>query len=972
MGKKLSVILIFLLGFINTSEGLVSLFSSIQPELFDVYVCDHYKYRPDGQAGREVLITYRGDKNMSNAKVEIGSEKGNETITLNTTRNDSISVLLLPNIGVEKNDTIVVCLTIGQNKLSREIIVHAMRHWTVYIYPHSHVDIGYTNTQENVEFIHKRNLDVAMDLAEKTAHYPADAKFRWNPEVVWPIERYLNSESPDKKKRLLDAIKKGYISVDAGYVSTNTSASSDEELLQLFHYGKKLEKETGKAVKTMVQVDIPGVSWGVVPAANQLGISYCLSLFNGYDRTGFTHELSFRPFWWIGPDGKSKVLFLQPGAYTPGALAKGKYFWPQLAGQTDTTKLIPIVRTNNPRENFIDSYLEEMLPKLEKEKDYPYDIFPMTWCMADNTPIDVDLPDAVKSWNEEYAYPHVRICTATEMVQAYETKYSDQLPTLQGDFTEYWTDGLGSSAEKTGESREVKEKLVQAEIIWSMLNPDKEEPQEMIQEAWRTIILSTEHTWAFMQPDKQPISGTILKTKLGYFDKAKEMTDQVMKMAYQDIEDKNSTAITVFNTNTWSQTGLVTLSKEISDVYKSLADMDGKEIVSQELSSGELVFLAQDVPALGNKTFLLKKEKNEYNETSQKSSNTTLDNTIVTLVVDPITGDVVSLLYKGEEFVDSEALCAINSFRYLEGDNTSGRATKATDVLISVKEKGALINSLLIESKAKGCNSLKREIRLTKGSACVEFNNTVDKQAIPEKEGIHFGFAFQVPKGTVRVNIPWGVMELEKDQLKAGNRNWIALQRWLNISNENKGVTWCSMNACSFESGDMTANVIGGAFESPLWIRKIKPSSTIYSWALNNHWHTNFRLSQDGRIQFNYRILPHIGTYDVINSNQFAMEQYRPLVAVQTKKSFKQKNSLTISGTGKVVLSNYKTINNGKSHIVRLFSLSDTEESISLDWNKKQPRSIYYFEKEEKVKIPEVKGQIKVPAKGILTVHIDW
>lgn len=61
-----------------------------------------------------------------------------------------------------------------------------------------------------------------------------------------------------------------------------------------------------------------------------------------------------------------------------------------------------------------------MLPKLEKDSNYPYDIFPMTWCMADNTPIDADLPDAVKSWNEEYAYPHIKICTATEIMQTFE------------------------------------------------------------------------------------------------------------------------------------------------------------------------------------------------------------------------------------------------------------------------------------------------------------------------------------------------------------------------------------------------------------------------------------------------------------------------------------------------------------------------------------------------------------------------
>ena len=946
--------------------GTVTLWGSPQPDLLDIRICNHYKYRSDNKPGREIMLSYRGNRDITGAKVEVSSSKGTETTFLQSIRPDSIPLLLLPQIGHEQTDTIVVSLQIGENKISREAIVPAMRHWTVYIYPHSHVDIGYTNTQENVEFIHKRNLDVAMDLAEKTADYPEDARFRWNPEVTWPIERYMNSESPEKKKRLLNAIRKGYISVDAGYVSTNTSASSDEELLQLFSFGKELEKETGKAVKTMVQVDIPGISWGVVAAANQLGITYCLSLFNGYDRTGHSPEMSFKPFWWIGPDNKSKVLFLQPGAYTPGALAKGKYFWPKLAGQTDRSKLIPVVQTDHPRENFIDSYLEEMLPKLEKDKNYPYDIFPMTWCMADNTPIDVDLPDAVKSWNEEYAYPHVRICTATEMMQAYE-KYADQLPVLRGDYTEYWTDGLGSSAEKTGESREVKDKLVQAEILWSMIQPNREEPTDLVREAWRNIILSTEHTWAYMQPEQQPISDNILKTKLGYFDKAKELTDSIMQMAYQTIEDENSEIITVFNTNTWTQSGRVILPKKIANSYHSLQDASGKEIVCQKLTSGELLFLAEEIPALGSKTFKLKKEKQP--EQLPEFSPTTLDNGIVRITIDPITGDIISLSYHGEEFVDSETLAALNSFRYLEGGNTSARALKATNVKVTVGEKGELINSLIITSQAKGCNRLTREILLTKGSACVEINNVIDKQAVFEKEGIHFGFAFDIPQSKINVNIPWGVMELEKDQLKAGNRNWIALQRWLNISNEKKGITWCSMNACTFESGDMTANIIGGANGSPLWIREIQPSSVIYSWALNNHWHTNFRLSQEGNIQFKYRILPHTGTYDIVQSNQFAMEQYRPLIAVQTAKEFQPKNHFTIDNCDKVVLSNYQIQNKGKSHLIRLFSLSEKEEEISLHWDKKQPKSIFQYQNGQKIKQT---APITIPAKGIRTLQIEW
>ena len=965
--KHLITLLLFVAG--GTFTPAVSAETA---EYLNIKINNYYKKRTDGTIGRSLLLSYHGCRSIDNAKVEIISKKQKEQFFVTGLSFDSIPILLSSEIGVKQNDTILVNLVFPDNKLSEKVIVPAMRHWTIYIYPHSHVDIGYTNTQENVEFIHKRNLDVAMELADKTRNYPKDARFCWNPEVVWPVERYLNSEPEEKKQRLLNAIKKGDISIDAGYVSTNTSASNDEELLQLFYYGKKFEKLTGKPVQTLVQTDIPGMSWGIVPAASQMGIKYVLSLFNGSDRTGWTHELSFYPFWWTGPDGKSKVLFLQPGAYTPGAIAKGKYFWPQLAGQTDKNKLLPVIRTDNPRANFIDNYLAEMLPKLEKDSNYPYDIFPMTWCMADNTPIDADLPDAVKSWNEEYAYPHIKICTATEIMQTFEKRWGDKLPELKGDFTEYWTDGLGSSAEKTGEARVVKEHLVQAEILWSMLRGDQEEPKDLVQEAWRNMILSTEHTWAFMDPYKQPIQDNILKTKYEYFNKAKSLTENLYSLATQKIKNEKSDQLTVFNTESWTRTDLVTVSKEIAEKYNTVLDSDGNEIVSQILSSGELVFLAENIPALGFRNYQLKK-KNVIMNHQKANPNNILNNGLVEVKIDTSTGDVSNLLYKGEEFVDSEALVALNSYRYLKGNDTSGRAYRPTHIRIKTGETGPLVNSLIIESDAKGCNKLIREILLIKGSPAVYFNNRLDKQNILEKEGIHFGFAFNVPQSTIRVNIPWGVFELEKEQLKAANRNWIAMQRWLNISNSVKNVTWCSLNSCTFENGDMTANIIGGAYESPSWIRNLKPSSIIYSWALNNHWHTNFRLSQEGEINFKYSVLPSLGEYDAIKSNRFALEQYRPLIAVQTQKKFKTWNTLNIKGSDKIVLSNYKTINNGRTTVLRFLSLSDSSESIDLIWNKKQPKSVSHINSTtSKFVKPQNSSSISIPAKSVSTLIVEW
>ena len=42
----------------------------------------------------------------------------------------------------------------------------------MWVLPHSHVDIGYSNTQENVEFIHKRNIDQGSNWPKKQKVIP--------------------------------------------------------------------------------------------------------------------------------------------------------------------------------------------------------------------------------------------------------------------------------------------------------------------------------------------------------------------------------------------------------------------------------------------------------------------------------------------------------------------------------------------------------------------------------------------------------------------------------------------------------------------------------------------------------------------------------------------------------------------------------------------------------------------------------
>jgi hypothetical protein len=918
-----------------------------------------YRHRPDGKPGREIKVTFKGGKLYTAAEMEVLVDGRTETTNLPATPTGAseTTLLLPPGVGVDKDAQVVVTIKSDAKSTRQSFIVPKLRQWTVYIYPHSHVDIGYTNTQANVEIIHKRNLVNGMKLAAETANYPKDSRFLWNPEVIWPVERYLKTATPDEKAAVLESIRKGHICLDAGYINDNTSVTADEEFPTLFGFAKDLEEQTGVKIDTVVQVDVPGMSWGLVPIAVQNGIRYAFVPFNGGDRTGLSGEASFKPFWWVGPDGKSKILFLQPGDYTPGAVLKGRDYWPKMAGQKDPEKLIRIVKTDNPRANFIDGYLWKKLTQLENDPAYPYDIFPMTWAMADNTPIDADLPDAVKSWNEEYAYPHLVIASSHDIMSAFEKKYGDRIPEWRGDFTEYWTDGLGSAARMTGMNRNSKERLIQADTLWTMLHPGKPAPRGEFSEAWRNILMGSEHTWCYMDPNQADMQNGIWQVKQDYFKSADAQSRALLATSMKPVAVAESAKIAVFNTLSWSRSGLVTLTAAQSNGIKSIAGT-----TCQRLTTGELAFLAKDIPELGSKVYLTDpSEKSE--RTDLLITPTSIENSLVKLSLDPQTGDIVSLIDKktGREFADTKAACGINSYRYLLGSGqpapggpqygsaaptenvplvaATSKASGPTEVRISIKENGPLLASLLVESKADGCNKLLREVRLIVGQPQVEIDNLVDKIATTTKEGVHFGFAFNITNPRIRVDIPWGVMELEADQLPFANRNWICFQRWLDISNDNCGVTWCALDAATFESGAMTANIIGSGTGSPAWIRKLEPSATIYSWALNNHWHTNFPLFQEGKIPFRYRLLPHVSGYDAVAANRFGVEQAQPLLATPSQDDVEIMNRVTIDNP-MVYATILKTTADGKTSILRLRSLSDQSETASLRFPSVAPKFI--------------------------------
>jgi hypothetical protein len=337
----------------------------------------------------------------------------------------------------------------------------------------------------------------------------------------------------------------------------------------------------------------------------------------------------------------------------------------------------------------------------------------------------------------------------------------------------------------------------------------------------------------------------------------------------------------------------------------------------------------------------------------------------LSLKLDAASGAIASLKRTG---VATElAVGAINNYVYLPGGNVKD-ARPNGPARISVKESGPLVASLVAESDAPGCKRLVREIRVIDGLDRVEIIDMVDKTPIRAIEGVHFGFAFNVPNPQVRINSPGAVVQPEKDQLPGACKNWFSVERWVDVSNDNYGVTWVTADAPLMELGGLTANLPRGQPNPDAYMKTIGPSATLYSWVMNNHWHTNYRADQEGEMTFRYYLRPH-GAYDAIAAARFGLETTQPLIVVPARGQKPAVSRLRVEPAG-VLVSALKPSDVGKAIIVRLYGGSGKDAVAKLAWSKPAPKAVWLSDASEQplTGAPEA---IKVPAWGVVTLRAD-
>lgn len=488
---------------------------------------------------------------------------GVETGRFQLTNGPQTLETLFPEVKAETHATFALVAG-GKTLADKDIALKPVRHWDVYILMHSHNDIGYTDLQPNIARKQAHNVERALELTRQNGQYPPGARFKWNLEVFWPADQFYAIATSEQKRQFEQAVHDGYIGVDAMYGNLLTGLCRYEELVRQAGFALELGQRCGRPVDSMMISDVPGLTWGLVPALASQGIKYFSAGPNASrtmagDRIGYVRvQWENHPFYWLSPSGQERVLYW--GAQ--GGYSFGHHFRSLMEG------------------------LPFLLNRLE-EQNYAYDMVQLRWTKGDNGPPDEGVMPAVRDWNAKYAWPRLTIATTSEAFHAFEKRYGAQLPVFRGDLTPYWEDGAPSSARETALNRHSADRLVQAETLWALRQPGKF-PAAEFAAAWKNVALYSEHTWgaynSISQPDL-PFVREQWKYKQGYALAADSQSWQLLCQALGCDPGQVSTSIDVWNTTSWARTDLVTLPKEtLGDAVK---DEAGHPVASQRLSTGQ-------------------------------------------------------------------------------------------------------------------------------------------------------------------------------------------------------------------------------------------------------------------------------------------------------------------------------------------------------------------------------------------------
>jgi alpha-mannosidase len=859
---------------------------------------------------------------------------------------------------------------------------------TLYVVNHSHTDIGFTDYQDVCLRQHREFVDAALDLVEATADRPEESRYRWTVEMTGPLVPWLRSASESDVERFRHWHREGAIDVAAMQYNV-TPLLNVEQLARSLYPVRTLRDGYGLSVRAAMQCDVNGVSWLFADLLSSIGVEFLTMAVN--EVRGRAPRPVPGAFWWDGPGG-GRVLAWNGFHY--------------LFGRS-------IAKLGDDR--FVDRALPPLLDKLAARDDYP---FGFLYCQSthpmrvDNGPPDRRMADFVHRWNEDGRTPRIVFTTPGAFGAWFAERHGDELETRRGDWVDWWSDGVGSSAYETGVNRTTHELLLASELLaaWTRAEGGDGWDTERVARAYEHATLYDEHTWgafaSIAAPDSLFTKAQWNRKSFFAYDAAMETHDVLARAARafadgraeRGIEGRfnlgeltdaeaypttKGTELLVVNTLPWARSVVV----EEPDLRGGGAPVGMLEQffppnvpwggalphertrrVRAELDGFGYSFVSPDEPASSD---------------GLSAGDGFLENARYRVEVDPATGAIASWVDKklGHDFAgeheghrpgllvheavesehDRDALFAMDFSREDFGIwqvDPPFRRTPARAVRVGEGSVHEGVAEIEVDVELPGTRGARCRYALESGGDALAVEWTIDKEHVTDPEAIYVAFPFALGAPSFRLDLNGVACTPDADQLNGSVRDWYPVRRWADIADGDRGVTLCPLDAPLLQLGGITTG-------KAAW--ELRPEGpALYSWALNNHWMVNFKASQGGRIPLRYRLTTHAGACDDAVAARFAAEQATPPIVLRdyAPRGGRTGRFLAVDDTGVEVTA--KPAEDGDGVVVRVHDHDGTARTVELRLDAAAPASASLTSPvEEDRDALELDGRVlRVPLRG--------
>jgi len=412
--------------------------------------------------------------------------------------------------------------------------------WTLFVVPHEHLDIGYSDYQSKVAEIQSRAIDEAMEMTHSHPEY------RYSMDAYWCAEQFMRGRSQENVEKFKKAVASQRIFVPAQYASEVTGFATLEALIRSFYRAHEFQKQVGGKFDYANITDVPSYSWSYASVMAAAGLQYFIAGSDNYRAPilllGRQHENS--PFWWEGPDG-GKILMWYSRHYHQVATLFG--LPPSASAGRDSLPL------------FLEIY---------NRPDYKSDGVLVYGTQVENTDLFPQQADLVSEWNKLYAYPKMRFSGFSEPMEYISRQMGDSIPVIRGDGGPYWEDGIAIDARTTGLARENEYRVLAAEklsTLTSLVNLAVRPDRKALNELWEDLLKFDEHTWTADRVERDPESLESIRqsaVKDATVTEAKRLIDHVLGRSLASLANfipNPSGTLVVFNPLNWGRSSLVTV-----------------------------------------------------------------------------------------------------------------------------------------------------------------------------------------------------------------------------------------------------------------------------------------------------------------------------------------------------------------------------------------------------------------------------